>query len=183
MGGASTEPRAGKRWFPKVADDAWKLPNGLEKKVMSPALVVDLAKVRENVQRMMLLLGPTWACDWRPHLKTTKMSCVWAELLKMGMTQFKVATTKEAALLTETITEYVEEILNGKHPDVDELDYIPLGSERAKRKYHLLKEFGYDILVAYPLVGPSLDRLADLATMNGEIQYAVPSRLRRPRRS
>ena len=125
MGGASTEPRAGKRWFPKVADDAWKLPNGLEKKVMSPALVVDLAKVRENVQRMMLLLGPTWACDWRPHLKTTKMSCVWAELLKMGMTQFKVATTKEAALLTETITEYVEEILNGKHPDVDELDYIP----------------------------------------------------------
>ena len=174
MGGASTEPRAGKRWFPKVADDAWKLPNGLEKKVMSPALVVDLAKVRENVQRIMLLLGPTWACDWRPHLKTTKMSCVWAELLKMGMTQFKVATTKEAALLTETITEYVEEILNGKHPDVDdELDYIPLGSERAKRKYHLLKEFGYDILVAYPLVGPSLDRLADLATMNGEIQYAV----------
>ena len=55
MGGASTEPRAGKRWFPKVADDAWKLPNGLEKKVMSSALVVDLAKVRENVQRKLLL--------------------------------------------------------------------------------------------------------------------------------
>ena len=174
MGGGSTEPRAGKRWFPKVADDAWKLPDGLEKKVISPALVVDLAKVRSNVKRVSSLLGPEWRSVWRPHLKTTKMSCVWAELLKAGVTQFKVATTKEAALLTNTIMEYVEDLLMN----------ITRGPEWAKEGYRYrkpayydiscyLKAARYDILVAYPLVGPALNRLADLAMMNGEILYAV----------
>ena len=49
----------------------------------------------------------------------------------------------------------------------------PAGPRGRRENAITLKEFGYDILVAYPLVGPALNRLADLAMMNGEIQYAV----------
>ena len=38
---------------------------------------------------------------WRPHLKTTKIREVWAELLRAGVGQFKCATTREAAVFCE----------------------------------------------------------------------------------
>jgi D-serine deaminase-like pyridoxal phosphate-dependent protein len=78
-----------------VSPSDYTLPAGLEDKVMSPALVVDLAKVRHNLAVMMKLVHGD-ADRWRPHLKTTKCSRVWAEALKAGVRHFKVATTREA---------------------------------------------------------------------------------------
>ncbi|MGC6487485.1 MAG: alanine racemase [Planctomycetota bacterium] len=75
----------------------YELPRDLLDDLQTPALVVYLDRVRENVQRM---IGYAGSVDrWRPHLKTTKIPEVWAALLDAGVRQFKCATTREAAVM------------------------------------------------------------------------------------
>ena len=132
-------------WFPNAVADEWALPRDVSENLMSPALVVDLEKVRRNVETMRAALGGNLD-RWRPHLKTTKIPIVWRELMVAGVRNFKVATTKEAEVLLETIEGFLRD---GEARD-DEED--------AKRT-----EPEFDVLVAYPLIGPALRRLAQLA--------------------
>ena len=111
----------------------YALPRDLLDDLQTPALVVYLDRVRENVQRMIDYAGS--ADRWRPHLKTTKIPEVWAELLAAGVRQFKCATTREAAVMLQ-----VAAAAAANAPD-----------ERV------------DLLVAYPHRGPSLRRLGELA--------------------
>ena len=91
MSDASANP------FADRAIDDYELPRALLDDLQTPALVVYLDRVRDNVQRM---IGYTGGVErWRPHLKTTKIPEVWAELLQAGVRQFKCATTREAAVL------------------------------------------------------------------------------------
>lgn len=69
-------------------------------RIASPALVVDLARVRHNVACMLGLLGGR-ADRWRPHVKTTKSTALWSELLAAGVRAFKCATPQEAQALLE----------------------------------------------------------------------------------
>ena len=77
-----------------------QLPPGLLASTPSPALFVFMDKVRDNVATMLRHCGGD-AGRWRPHLKTTKMTPVYAELLRAGVTKFKCATVREATVLLE----------------------------------------------------------------------------------
>ena len=78
---------------------AYALPRALLDDLQTPALVIYLDRVRENVARMIGYAGSVGR--WRPHLKTTKIPEVWAELLRAGVRHFKCATTREAAVMLE----------------------------------------------------------------------------------
>jgi D-serine deaminase-like pyridoxal phosphate-dependent protein len=116
----------------------YMLPPDLEERLLSPALVIWLDVVRANLRRMEELLGGDMD-RWRPHLKTTKLPAVWAELLDTGVRHFKCATTREAALLAELLAE----------------------------------RGGGDLLLAYPLVGPNLARLAAVARARPSVRVSV----------
>ncbi len=59
----------------------------------TPALVVFMDSVRHNIQLVINDVGSTDA--WRPHVKTTKMTPIFAALLDAGIRNFKCATTRE----------------------------------------------------------------------------------------
>jgi len=80
---------------------AYALPPGVGARTLTPALVVDLDRVHENVRRVLVHTGGPER--WRPHLKTTKTPEIWAELLRAGVRQFKCATVREARVLSELV--------------------------------------------------------------------------------
>jgi D-serine deaminase-like pyridoxal phosphate-dependent protein len=82
--------------FAASSASLYELPEAWLDDLQTPALVVYLDRVRENVQRMIAYSGSP--DRWRPHLKTTKIPEVWSELLAAGVRHFKCATTREAAL-------------------------------------------------------------------------------------
>lgn len=82
----------------------YRLPADVRARLQSPALLVDLEKVRHNLQQMLRYLGGD-PRRWRPHLKTTKLPEVWAELWALGVREFKCATSREASVLLRTAAE------------------------------------------------------------------------------
>ena len=68
--------------------------------VQTPCLVVDLARVRSNITRLLRYAGGEPE-RLRPHLKTTKMPVVWREMLRAGIRAFKCATTREASIFAD----------------------------------------------------------------------------------
>jgi D-serine deaminase-like pyridoxal phosphate-dependent protein len=85
----------------------YDLPVEVVAGVITPALVIHLDRVRSNIARIVRLLGGEPG-RWRPHLKTTKMPEIWAELLKAGVRPFKCATTREAAVMLELLDAQLE---------------------------------------------------------------------------
>ena len=145
----------------------YALPDGLEDRVLSPALVVDLGKVRRNLAVVLGLCGGN-ANKWRPHLKTTKCSRVWLEVLRAGVRHFKVATTREAELLLRLVDRLLSENEEGAMtiPMDDLVDpdpRFPVTSWPAV----------VDVLIAYPLVGPALRRAGQLARAHPRVRLSV----------
>ena len=107
----------------------YALPEELAGRLLTPALVIDSARVRWNIERVLERLGGDPG-RWRPHVKTTKIPEVWRLLVEAGVRQFKCATTREADELLST-----------------------------------LEECGVrgDVLLAYPLRPPALERLGQVA--------------------
>lgn len=167
MGGSSPDPaRVGGEWFPGVT---YALPDGLEDRVMSPALVVDLAKVRHNLAVVLSLVKGD-ADRWRPHLKTTKCSRVWTEALRAGVRHFKVATTREAEVLLQTVDRLLtkEEEEDGTARVV--LDDIPdVDSRHPPTSFPAV----VDVLIAYPLCGPAMRRAGQLARAHPRARLSV----------
>lgn len=97
-------------------------------KIASPSLVIDRARVRRNLERMVEMAGGTDRL--RPHAKTHKMPAVIRLAGSFGITRHKVATIAEAEMAASA--------------------------------------GGNDVLLAYPLVGPNIARMARL-------QKAYPS--------
>lgn len=160
MGALPDASRVGGTWFPEVDPEEWALPDGLASQVITPALVIDLKKVRQNVAAVKRALGGDLN-RWRPHLKTTKMSVVWLELVRAGVKNFKVATTKEAAALAVTLETYLDRDDSKKKTETTFED-AKNAKERLRRR--LMKEkAAFDVLVAYPLCGPARDRLSCIA--------------------
>ena len=118
--------------FAQLDAAAYALPPEFVRELQTPALVVYLDRVRQNVRRVIELAGGV--DRWRPHLKTTKIPEVWAELLSAGLRQFECATTREAAVLLDVAAA------------------------------HLGPNERVDLLVAYPHRGPALQRLRELAS-------------------
>lgn len=112
------------------------LDPALQARTLSPALVVCLETVRHNIGTVLGMAGNDPG-RWRPHLKTTKLPVVWRELLAHGVRQVKCATIREAAL------------------------FLAVGEGFRDRGG--AAEGPIDVLLAYPLVGPALERLGELA--------------------
>lgn len=91
--------------------------------VITPAVLIDTERVRENVATTLGYLGT--AARWRPHVKTARLPWTINVLREAGITRFKASTTAEVALLLH----------NGIR----------------------------DVLLAYPAIGPTQWRLAELA--------------------
>jgi len=126
--------------FQYLQVDEYELPAELVDRVGSPALVVYLDRVRENLRRVIAHAGGR-ADRWRPHVKTTKIPEVFLEMTRAGVRHFKCATTREAQHLLNVVD---QEGIRGA-----------------------------DLLLAYPLVGPSLMRLAQLARNHTNSRVAV----------
>jgi D-serine deaminase-like pyridoxal phosphate-dependent protein len=86
----------------------------------------------KHAQKIVRLCGGN-PDKWRPHVKTTKIREVYAELARAGVRCFKAATPREADVLASVL----------------EAEGVSAGA---------------DILVAFPLVGPGLARLARVAS-------------------
>lgn len=80
------------------------LPPELAERLLTPALLVDLDRVRANVARVIELAGGD-PDRWRPHVKTTKIPEVWKVVAEAGVRHFKCATTRELAVLLDTLAE------------------------------------------------------------------------------
>lgn len=78
------------------------LDSDLAARVLTPALAVHLDLVRQNVRTVIQHLGGD-VSRWRPHVKTTKLPAVWRVLAEEGVRSFKCATTRELAVLLETL--------------------------------------------------------------------------------
>ncbi len=62
--------------------------------IRTPALVIDLDAVNDNISATLRLLGGT-PDRWRPHLKTAKLALVMSALVERGVRQAKCSTTLE----------------------------------------------------------------------------------------
>ena len=82
--------------------------------LQTPALVIDLDCVRENVEAMRLRLGGDIG-RWQPHIKTAKVPEVFKILLEAGVCRFKCATTREAACLLGTAEHSIELVVAMAH--------------------------------------------------------------------
>ena len=67
-----------------------------EAEVPSPALLLDLAAVDENLRRMVSIAGNPERL--RPHVKTHKLPQLIERQLKLGITKFKASTIAEAEM-------------------------------------------------------------------------------------
>lgn len=104
---------------------AWmRLAN--EADVPSPALVLHLERIDENVRRMLARVGDP--ARLRPHIKTHKLPQLVARQMAMGVTKFKCATIAEAELAAAVGA-----------PDM--LLAMPLVGPNAERFVKLLKAF------------------------------------------
>ena len=122
-----------------MTPDTHALPPDVAARTLSPALVVHLDRVRENLRRV---LAHTGGPDrWRPHVKTAKIPAVFAELARAGLRRFKCATTRELDCLATTL----------EHEAVEDAD----------------------VLLAYPLLGPALRRLGQLARAHPYVRVSV----------
>ena len=126
--------------FDQLSVGEYALPEDLTDRLLSPALIVYLHRVRENLRRVIGRAGGDPE-RWRPHVKTTKLPEVFAEMSQAGLRCFKCATTREARTLLEVLRER--------------------GAE------------GTDLLLAYPLVGPSLVLLGEIAAAHPEARVSV----------
>jgi D-serine deaminase-like pyridoxal phosphate-dependent protein len=96
---------------------------GLEA-ILTPALVVDLDAVRQNIAATLRLLGGD-PNRWRPHLKTAKLGLIMRTIREQGVAQAKCSTTLELETACEA---------------------------------------GFqDLLLAYPVTGPSVDVVKRIA--------------------
>ena len=77
----------------------YALAEEFSRRVSTPALVIYIDFVRENLNRVIELLDGR-VDRWRPHVKTTKLPPVFIELARAGVRGFKCATLREADQLS-----------------------------------------------------------------------------------
>ena len=125
----------------------------------TPCLCLNWSAVRSNVDKMLKLVKCVE--NWRPHVKTTKMTIVWNLLLKKGVFKFKCSTIKELHYLLATIEHYeaeqTKETTKGKKKT--------LSASTKKKDASRLK---YDVLYAHPLV--SKEQCEDVRTLAMKFQ-------------
>jgi D-serine deaminase-like pyridoxal phosphate-dependent protein len=99
----SCEIRVGPAFIPSMvrpipySPERYRIPETVMAHLMTPALVVFLERVRENLKNLVSRAGGP--SRLRPHVKTAKIPEVFAESVRAGIRHFKCATTREAEQL------------------------------------------------------------------------------------
>jgi D-serine deaminase-like pyridoxal phosphate-dependent protein len=119
----------------------------------TPCLCLDWDQVARNVEAMLRLVKCVE--NWRPHVKTTKMTLVWNLLLEKGVFKFKCSTIKELHYLLATIEHH--EVAKQKKETTTKRRKKTTASTKQK---DALK---YDVLYAHPLV--SKEQCEDVRTL------------------
>ena len=119
----------------------------------TPCLCLDWDRVERNVEAMLRLVKCVQ--NWRPHVKTTKMTLVWNLLLEKGVFKFKCSTIKELHYLLATIEHH--EVAKQKKETTTKRRKKTTASTKQK---DALK---YDVLYAHPLV--SKEQCEDVRTL------------------
>lgn len=88
--------------FSDLGPADYDLPPEVTERLSSPALIVDLDRVRQNLATVLTLLDGAPE-RWRPHIKTAKIPEVFAEYARAGLRHFKCATVREARELLSTL--------------------------------------------------------------------------------
>jgi D-serine deaminase-like pyridoxal phosphate-dependent protein len=130
-------------WF-EVADAA---------NIPSPALLVYLERVDENLRRMVATVGSP--ARLRPHIKTHKMPRLIARQLALGIAKFKCATIAEAEMAA-----------GADAPDVL-LACQPVGPN-ARRLIQLCQRFPKTRLLTIADDGKAIEALAECAAAGGQ---------------
>ncbi len=86
----------------RLAPQDYALPPALLERLLSPALIIYMDKVKANIQQLLKTAGPD---RLRPHIKTAKLELVFRALIDAGIRRFKCATTKEASVLLPALAE------------------------------------------------------------------------------
>ena len=89
--------------FKKLNLEKFKLPNEILERCMTPALILYKDSILQNVRTIIEKHCDNDPKRWRPHLKTTKSSALYKMLIQEGLTQFKVATTREAEIIAKSL--------------------------------------------------------------------------------
>ena len=79
--------------------DLWPLSAHALATLPSPTLLVWLAHVAHNIERVLAITGDRW----RPHVKTVKTPEVLALVVDRGIRRFKCATVREAEMLADLL--------------------------------------------------------------------------------
>ena len=119
----------------------------------TPCLCLDWDQVERNIGAMLRLVKCVE--NWRPHVKTTKMTLVWNLLLEKGVFKFKCSTIKELHYLLATIEHH--EVAKQKKETTTKRRKKTTASTKQK---DALK---YDVLYAHPLV--SKEQCEDVRTL------------------
>ncbi len=80
-----------------VDSASYALPEEFAERMLTPALAIYLDRVRHNLATVIRAAGGP--DRWRPHVKTSKVPAVFAEVARAGIRHFKCATTREARTL------------------------------------------------------------------------------------
>eukprot|EP00938_MAST-03A_sp_MAST-3A-sp1_P004818 g4818.t1 len=89
--------------FKKLNLETFKLPSEILERCMTPALILYKDSILRNVRTIIEKHCDSDPKKWRPHLKTTKSSALYNMLIQEGLTQFKVATTREAEIIAKSL--------------------------------------------------------------------------------
>ncbi|WP_233148309.1 D-TA family PLP-dependent enzyme [Rhodopirellula sp. MGV] len=81
-------------------DKRWFEINNVEE-VPSPSLLIDIGRVKSNLQRMIRWAGQRGPEVLRPHVKTHKLPQIVQLKLKAGITKFKTSTIAECEMTAE----------------------------------------------------------------------------------
>ncbi|MFT5050141.1 MAG: D-serine deaminase-like pyridoxal phosphate-dependent protein [Chlamydiales bacterium] len=91
-----------KQPFDSLDPGLYALPEDFQRRFLTPALVIDLDRVRANLAWMKASMGGDLG-RWRPHVKTTKIPAIFAEIAAAGVRHFKAATTRETSELLASL--------------------------------------------------------------------------------
>ena len=120
--------------FKKLNLETFKLPSEILERCMTPALILYKDSILRNVRTIIEKHCDSDPKKWRPHLKTTKSSALYNMLIQEGLTQFKVATTREAEIIAKSLRD-------SGISDGDVLIAYPLQGPNMRRLESIVSEF------------------------------------------
>ncbi|MFM1873358.1 MAG: hypothetical protein RL398_2780, partial [Planctomycetota bacterium] len=106
--------------------------------LQTPALLLHLDRLRHNIAHTIALCGGVER--WRPHVKTCKVPEALGELLAAGIRQFKVATTRELAVLLAQASMPIDVLVAMAHRGANQARVFELARRHTGHRVSMISE-------------------------------------------